>query len=132
MILIVLRFAFKSDTSEQARASVLQTMRRSATVPAVSYSVVGQDLGDPSEGYTHAYSVAVRDTDALRQYMYDPVHVNGDHEVLPALSRLTAILLSDDMDPELGQVTTAMHLQKIADLPWWGELLESIPNFQVA
>jgi Stress responsive A/B Barrel Domain len=132
MIVIVLRFTFKTDTSEQARASVLATMRRSSTVDGVSFSTVGQDLGDPAEGYTHAYCVAVRDVDALQQYIYDPVHVNGDREVLPALARLSAILLSDDMDPELGKKTMDMRLQKIATYPWWGQLLEAIPNLQIA
>jgi hypothetical protein len=132
MIVIVLRFTFKSNIDEQARASVLATMRRSSTVGGVSFSTVGQDLGDPADGYTHAYCVATQDIDCLRRYMYDPEHVNGDHEVLPALARLSAILLSDDMDSELGKKTMDMHLEKIANYPWWGQLLETIPNPQIA
>jgi hypothetical protein len=33
-------------------------MRRAASVESVSFSSVGQDLGDPTDGFTHAYLAA--------------------------------------------------------------------------
>ena len=126
MIMNILRFSFKEETSDEQRAEVLAAMRRTATVEAASFSAVGQDLGDPAEGYTHAYCVGIEDLGALERYMYDPVHLSGDFGILPHLARLSAVRLSDDMDPELGGKIMAMHLKKVATYPEWGRLLDSV------
>ena len=41
------------------------------------------------------------DLAALERYLYDPVHLDGDFGILPHLAKLSAVHLSDDMDPEL-------------------------------
>ncbi|MCO6008372.1 Dabb family protein [Actinoallomurus purpureus] len=128
MIVNILRFSFKDETTEEQRAEVLAAMRRTATVDAASFSTVGQDLGDPAEGYTHAYCVGVKDLAALERYMYDPVHLEGDFGILPHLARLSAVRLSDDMNIELGGEIMQMHLKKVATYPQWGRLLDAIPD----
>ncbi|MEV5711685.1 Dabb family protein [Actinoallomurus sp. NPDC052274] len=132
MLVNLLRFAFRDGTTDEERAEVLAAMRRTATVESVSFSTVGQDLGDPAEGYTHVYCAAVEDLAALERYMYDPVHLEGDHLIIPRLARLSAVRFSDDPDPELAAKIVAMHLKKVATYPEWGELLNAIPDVQVA
>ncbi|MEU5023449.1 Dabb family protein [Streptomyces milbemycinicus] len=132
MIVNILRFSFKDGTTDEKKAEVLGAMRRTAAVESASFATVGQDLGDPAEGYTHAYCVGIEDLPALERYMYDPVHLEGDFEILPHLARLSAVRLSDDMDPELGARVTEIFLAKLAKYPEWGELLNSIPDSRIS
>lgn len=128
MIIVVQPFSFKADTTDDEKATVLTAMRRTSTVESVSFSAVGQYLGDPADGYTHAYFVAIEDLAALERYFYDPVHLDGDWEILPRLARLGHVRLSDDTDPELRDKITAMFLKKVSIYPDWGRLLETIPG----
>jgi Stress responsive A/B Barrel Domain len=128
MIVNILRFSFKDGTTKSTKAEVLAAMGRTATVDSTSFSTVGRDLGDPAEGYTHAYCVGVEDLTALERYMYDPVHLAGDFEILPHLARLSAVRLSDDPDPRLAEKVMAIAQKKVATYPEWGRLLDAIPN----
>lgn len=132
MIVNVQRFAFKDETTEEERAEVLAAMRRTAGAESVAYATVGRDLGDPAEGYTHAYLAAVEDVAALDRYMYDPAHLEGDFVILPRLSRLFAVRFSDDPDPELTERIREIYLGKIAAYPEWEDLLNAIPDVKVA
>jgi hypothetical protein len=128
VIVNILRFSFRAETTGEQKAATLAAMRRTASVESVSFSSVGQDLGDPADGFTHAYLAAVADLDALRRYFYDPVHLEGDHEILPALARLSAVRLSDDPDPDLNAKIGALFQEKVATYPEWGRLLAAIPD----
>lgn len=132
MIVNILRFRFKTETTDEQKAEVLATMRRTATIDSTSFSTVGQDLGDPAEGYTHAYCVGIEDLAALERYMHDQVHLDNDFTILPHLARLSAVRLSDDMDPELNGKIEAMHRTRVAKHPEWARLLETIPDLHVA
>jgi Stress responsive A/B Barrel Domain len=114
VIVNLLRFGFKDGTTEEEKAEVLAAMRRTAGVDSVSFSVVGQDLGDPAEGYTHAYCVGIEDLSALERYLYDQVHLDGDFVIIPRLTRLSAVRLTDDADPELGGKIATMHLKSLS------------------
>jgi hypothetical protein len=128
VIVNILRFSFKDGTTEETKAEVLATMRRTATVDSVSFSAVGRDLGLPDEGYTHTYCAGVEDLAALELYMYDPVHLAGDSVIIPHLAKLSAVRLSDDLDPGVSEKVMAMHLKKVATYPEWGRLLDTIPS----
>jgi hypothetical protein len=126
MIINLLRFSFKSGVSEADRAEVLAAMRRTASVESVAFSTVGQDLGDPAEGYTHAYLTAIPDLDALERYMHDPVHLRGDEFILGRLAKLSAVRLSDDPDPELSRAVYARHNRKVEMYPDWGREVDAL------
>ncbi|MEU4892880.1 Dabb family protein [Streptomyces sp. NPDC044780] len=126
MLVNVLRFSFKDGTTEEDKAKVLAAMRRTATLESTSFSTVGQFLGDPAEGFTHAYCAGVTDLAALDRYLHDPAHIAGDDEILPHLAKLSAFQLSDDMDPALGEKVMGMHLKKVAMYPEWGQALDAI------
>ncbi|MFD3927956.1 Dabb family protein [Streptomyces sp. NPDC058614] len=128
MIVNILRFSFKDGTTEEEKAEVLAAMRRTSTVESASFGVVGQDLGDPASGYTHTYCVGVEDLAALERYLHDQVHLDGDRLVIPRIAKLSAVRLSDDPDPGLGEKIMAMHLAKVAKYPEWGQALETIPE----
>ncbi|WP_067669108.1 Dabb family protein [Nocardia miyunensis] len=133
MIVHLLRFGFRDETSEKQKAQVLALMRRTAAVDSVSFSAVGQHLGDPVEGYTHGYCVGIADLPALERYMYDPIHLAGDPDIIPHLSRLAVgPTVSDDLDPELGTKIMALNDRKLADYPEWAQLMKTIPDFRIA
>lgn len=131
MIVSTLRFSFRDGTTEE-KAEVLAAMRRTSTVESAAFGVVGQDLGDPADGFTHTYCAGVADLAALERYLHDPVHLKGDSTVLPRLARLSAVRFSDDMDPGLGEKIMVLHLKKVAQYPEWGRLLDSIPDVHIS
>lgn len=126
MIINLLRFSFKPGVSEADRAEVLAAMRRTASVESVAFSTVGQDLGDPAQGFTHAYLAAIPDLDALERYMHDPVHLKGDEFILGRLAKLSAVRLSDDPDPELSRAIYARHHRKVGMYPDWGREVDEL------
>ncbi|WP_263166195.1 Dabb family protein [Streptomyces sp. SCSIO ZS0520] len=126
MIVNLQRFSFKPGVSEEEKAEVLAAMRRTGSVESVAYSAVGQDLGDPADGFTHAYLAAVPDLDALERYMHDPVHLAGDEVILPRLARQSAVRLADDPDPELRQAVFAIYDRKVRKYPAWGRQVEAL------
>ncbi|WUT01088.1 Dabb family protein [Streptomyces sp. NBC_00708] len=132
MIVNTLRFSFREGTTQEEREEVLAAMRRTSTVESAAFGVVGQDLGDPSDGFTHAYCAGVADLAALERYLHDPVHLEGDSVILPRLARLSAVRFSDDMDPGLSEKIMALHMEKVAQYPEWGRLLHSIPDVRVS
>lgn len=132
MIVNLLRFAFKDGTTEEQKEEVLAAMRRTASVESVAFATVGRDLGDPAEGYTHAYCVGIDGLEALERYMHDPVHLSGDEVILPRLQRLSAVRFTDDPDPDFGEKVVALHQEKVRTYPEWGEQLTSNPEFRVA
>ncbi|MEC3919570.1 Dabb family protein [Nocardia sp. CDC160] len=129
MIVHVLRFRFRDETTEEQRAEVLAAMRRTASVDSVSFSTIGQSLGDPSQGLTHAFCVGIEDLAALERYLHDPVHLAGDPHIAPHFAKLViGPDLSDDPDPELAAKIQALHLRKVAMYPDWERLMASIPE----
>ncbi|WP_030677637.1 Dabb family protein [Streptomyces cellulosae] len=133
MIVHTLRFAFKDGTTEERKAQVLALMRRTGAVESVSFATVGQNLGDPAEGLTHAYCVGIENLAALERYMHDPVHLAGDPEIIPHLAKISVGPdLSDDMAPELAGEIMALHERKAAMYPEWAAQLEPLLEIQVA
>lgn len=123
MILNVLRLTLKDDTTPEQRDDVLAALRRTASLPWVSFSSVGPAFADPA---SFGYVVAINDLDALENYMHDPVHLSGDDVILPRVERLSAVRFSDDDDPDIGSKVFALHQAKVAKYPEWGRLVESI------
>lgn len=99
-------------------------MRRTASVESAEYGTVGRDLGDPAEGFSHAYCVGVADLDALERYLYDPVHLAGDDDILPYVTRLSAVRFTDDPDPAVGAGMAALVQAKLAAYPEWARQLD--------
>ncbi|WP_063130788.1 Dabb family protein [Nocardia fusca] len=132
MIVNILRFSFKDGVSPAEQAGVLERMRRTASVESVEFGVVGRDIGDPRDGFTHAYSATVADLNALERYLHDPVHLAGDPDILPYFARLSAVRFSDDPDPDLTAKIEELHLQKVRTYPEWGRMLAEVVDGTIA
>lgn len=126
MIIILNRFSFQPGLTEEEKAEVLAAMRSTASVESTVFGTVGQDLGDPAEGFTHAYLAAIPDLDALERYMHDPVHLKGDKYILPRLAKQSAVRMSDNADPELSQKIYESYARKVTKYPAWGREVEAL------
>ncbi|TDO49974.1 stress responsive alpha/beta barrel protein [Kribbella sp. VKM Ac-2527] len=119
MFVNVLRFRFKDGIAVAQQEEVLALMRRTASLDSVAFGVVGQDLGDPADGFTHTYVTAVSDLAALERYMHDPLHLDGDDRMLDYLAKISAVRMSDDLDPDVGKSVYDLHARKAAMYPEW-------------
>jgi hypothetical protein len=127
MIVHVLRFGFKSGTSANDKAKVKAALTRLAAVDPVKFSSIGQDLGDPAEGYEMAYCVAFNELADLKQYMlHEPAHRDADFAILPHLSKIAAVDMSDNPDPTLRDQIGALHQYRVTNDPEFAALLSSI------
>ncbi|PTL79781.1 stress protein [Vitiosangium sp. GDMCC 1.1324] len=131
MIINLLRFSFKEGVTEAEKRRALAAISRTAAVDSVSFSVIGQDLGDPTEGYTHSYCVGIPDLAALDRYLSEPVHREGDFVFAPVVAKLTRVALSDDTDPALSEKLMAIHARKMAADPEWANLLRAVPGMRI-
>ncbi|MGW0180718.1 Dabb family protein [Nocardia sp. NPDC003345] len=131
MIVNLLRFRFKDEVTAEQQDAVLAKMRRTAGVESVVFGSVGRDIGDPRDGFTHAYCAAVADLPALERYLHDPVHLAGDPDILPYFARLSAVRFSDDPDPDLATRITELHLAKVRKYPDWGRMLDEITDHTI-
>ncbi|WP_433599501.1 Dabb family protein [Nocardia sp. CA-135953] len=132
MIVHLLRFGFREETTEAQKAEVLALMKRTASVESVSFATVGQNLGDVSEGLTHAYCVGIEDLDAMERYLHDPVHLAGDPHIVPHFQKIAiGPDVSDEPDPELGDKIMALHNAKVAKYPEWARQMDSIPEVRI-
>jgi hypothetical protein len=126
MIVHVLRFGFKEGTSEEDLAAIEAALARLAASEAVSFSVIGQDLG-PDPEYTFSYCVAFEDLAALERYMlHEPSHRAADFAILPHVAKLAAVDLSDDRDPDLAANIAALHQRRLDTDPEFAALLGSV------
>jgi stress responsive alpha/beta barrel protein len=128
MIINLLRFRFRDDAGEAEKARALAAIARTAAVEAVAFSAIGQDLGDPAEGFTHAYCVGIPDLEALGRYFDAPVHREGDFLFLPLLAKLVRHSLSTDDDPAMAEKIAAVWRQKVANDEAWVGLFRLIPD----
>jgi hypothetical protein len=128
MIISAQRFRFKPDVSDEQKSRAIAAITAVSQVASVSFAVVGQDLGDPADGFTHGYLVAIADLPALERYFDDPVHAAGDRAFLPLVEKLSGTGISDDLDPDLRAKVVALHSQRIARDPEYAELLGAIPE----
>ena len=125
------RFSFKDESTEEQRAEVLSKLRQVASADSVSFGVVGQNLGDPGEDLTHSYIAAFEDLAAFDRYLYEPVHLASDPEVVPHFKKVwIGPEMSDDMDPDLAAKVAALHEAKMAKYPEWGALMATIPEMR--
>ena len=125
------RFSFKDESTDEQRAAVLSTLRDVASTDSVSFGAVGQNLGDAGEELTHAYVAGFEDLAAFERYLYEPVHLAGDPQVVPHFKKVAiGPEMSDDMDPDLAAKIAALHERKMEKYPEWGGLMSTIPELR--
>jgi len=120
MFVNLLRFRFKDGVTAADQAEVLAAMRRTATLESTELGVVGADLGDPADGFTHAYLAVIPDLESFRRYTWDPVHLAGDEFIMDKLEKMSAVRLSDD-EPEVTRAMYAEVQAKQERYPEWSQ-----------
>ncbi|QIS10401.1 Dabb family protein [Nocardia arthritidis] len=129
MIVLIRRFRFRDELTEDEKAETLRLIRRTVTLGSARFGIVGQCLGDRTDGCTHAYSTGFDDLAALETYLYDPVHLAGDPDIVPHYAKLVlGPDVSDDPDPDLAAKIMAIHDRKLAAYPDYAELMAGIPE----
>jgi hypothetical protein len=126
MIVNLLRIRFKDGVSVEEQEEVLAVMRRTAGLEMVAFGAVGKDFGNPADGFTHSYLAAIPDLEALERYMHDPVHLDGDEQILDKLEKMSAVRFSDDPDQGIGKAVYDVAARKIAMYPAWGRRIDEL------
>lgn len=131
MIINMLRFAFRAGIDPKERDRALVAIVQTARLKPVAFSCVGQDLGDPADGFSHAYLVAIPDLAALHRYLSDPLHRQGDFIFLPTLQKLSRAAMSDDGNPDLGARVGELVQQNLGSDAEWRALFAKIPELRL-
>jgi hypothetical protein len=117
MIHHVLRFKWHEGVAQDQIDEALRLLRELAEVDdSIVGSMVGQDIGDPADGYTHGLCYTLRD-DGYRSYMNSPHHRKVDDFVLPLSEKIASYELTDNMDPDMRSKMVAIQSQRNASDP---------------
>lgn len=131
MIVNIIRFAFRDELTETEKQRILAAITRTSKMDCVTFATVGKDMGNPADGYTHAYCAGIADLDALKNYFTDPIHREGDFIFLPAISRLFRFAITDDENPDLLEEITKIYLGVMEKDPEWRNLFSLIPELHL-
>ncbi|MGI5485431.1 Dabb family protein [Microtetraspora malaysiensis] len=123
MIYHQIRIALKPDAPEDQVQHALDLLRMLGDkLDAVEFFTVGRDFGGE---FHYGAMYALKDIDAYRTYMYDPLHLQIDAIGLPLAANMVSLDLTDDPDPEIGDKIAQVHSDRFTDHP---ELLGQIEN----
>jgi Stress responsive A/B Barrel Domain len=128
MIVHILRFTFKDSATEQQKADGLDALERFSEMDSVAFSVAGQYMGDPADGFTHGLCVGITDIRAFEHYQREPIHRVADFVLHPTIAKVDSFDISNDLDPALGQAITDVITRRLASDPELATLLSKIPD----
>ena len=128
MIISAQRFSFKPGIGEEDKDRAIAAVAALAGAEPVAFAFVGQDLGDPADGFTHGFSIGLADLDALQRYFDDPLHAAADRVLLPLLQKTVGSGVSNDDDPELRKKIVELHQRRVQRDPEYLALLNAIPE----
>lgn len=127
MIYHINRFALKPDAPQDQLDVAMQYLRRiGEELEVVEFYCVGQDIGGEF-GVGAMY--ALKDIDAYRTYMYDPIHEATDNAGLPIVSNQVSYDLTDDPDPEIGEKMAQVHRDRFAERPELRDLIRNMGSY---
>jgi hypothetical protein len=127
MIYHINRFAIKKDAPEDQLEVALQYLRRIGEELAVVESYcVGRDFGGEF-GVGAMY--VLKDIDAYRTYMFDPIHEETDQAGLPIVSNQVSYDLTDDPDPQIGEQMAQVHRDRFAERPHLRDLIQDMGSY---
>lgn len=124
MIYHINRFAIKQDAPRDQVEAAMQYLRRvGEELDVVESYCVGRDIGGEF-GVGAMY--ALKDIDAYRIYMFDPIHEATDNAGLPIVANQVSYDLTDDPDPQLGEKMAQVHRDRFAERPHLRELIQNM------
>jgi hypothetical protein len=89
--------------------------------------MVGRDFGGE---FQYGALYALKDIDAYRTYMYDPLHREIDAIGLPLVANMISMDLTDDDDPEIGDKIAKVHSDRFKDHPELLGLVEELGSYE--
>jgi hypothetical protein len=132
VIVHVLRFSFKPEATAENIYDSLESLRRMAEMKTVSFSIVGDYLGKPDDGFSHSVAFGIADLETFERYMYEPVHRQADSIIHPHVSQFDVFDISDDHDPDLEAKIAAIHQRRFNSDPALAELIDAIPESNIS
>ena len=128
MIYHINRFAIKPDAPADQVELAMQYLRRvGEELDVVQSYVVGQDLGGE---YGVGAMYVLKDIDAYRTYMYDPIHEQTDNAGLPIVSNQESYDITDDPDPAIGEKMAQVHRDRFAERPHLRQLIQDMGGYR--
>ncbi|KAB8194850.1 Dabb family protein [Nonomuraea phyllanthi] len=128
MIYHQIRIALKPDAPDDKVQEALGLLRTLGDeLDVVEFFVVGRDFGGE---FHYGAMYAVKDIDAYRTYMYDPLHRRIDALGLPLAANMVSLDLTDDPDPGIGDKIAQVHSDRFADHPEIFSLIENIDSYE--
>ncbi|MGW3352427.1 Dabb family protein [Nonomuraea rubra] len=128
MIYHQVRLAMKPDAPEDQVQHALDLMRTlGEKLDVVEFFMVGRDFGGE---FHYGAMYALKDIDAFRTYMYDPLHRQIDAIGLPLTANMISQDLTDDPDPDIGAKIAQVHTDRFSDHPELLGLVESLDAYE--
>ncbi|MFC5753654.1 Dabb family protein [Actinomadura rugatobispora] len=128
MIYHQVRIAMKPDAPEDKVRHALDLMRRLGDeLDAVEFFMVGRDFGGE---FQYGAMYALKDVDAYRTYMYDPLHREIDAIGLPLVANMISMDLTDDEDPGIGDKIAQVHGDRFKDHPELQDLVDDLGSYE--
>jgi hypothetical protein len=123
-----IRIAVKPDAPEDQVQHALDQMRKLGDkLDVVEYFLVGRDVGGE---FDYGAMYALKDIDAYRTYMYDPLHREIDALGLPLAANMISMDLTDDEDPAIGDKIAEVHRDRFRDHPELLGLIEDLGSYE--
>ncbi|MGP3933202.1 MULTISPECIES: Dabb family protein [unclassified Nonomuraea] len=128
MIYHQVRMAMKPDAPADQVRHALDLMRElGEKLDAVEFHLVGCDFGGE---FDYGALYALKDIDAYRTYMYDPLHRRIDALGLPLVADMVSSDLTDDPDPDIGAKIAQVHADRFSDHPELRHLVENLGSYE--
>ncbi|MEW2354100.1 Dabb family protein [Spirillospora sp. NPDC029432] len=128
MIYHQIRIAVKPDAPEDQVQHALDLMRKLGDkLDVVEFFTVGRDFGGE---FQYGALYALKDIDAYRTYMYDPLHREIDAAGLPLVTNMVSGDLTDDADPGIGDKIAKVHSDRFKDHPELLGLVEGLDSYE--
>ena len=128
MIYHQIRMSLKPDAPQDRVQYALDLLRELGDkLDVVDFHLVGRDFGGEFE-YGAVY--ALKDVDAYRVYMYDPLHRRIDEIGLPLVANMASFDITDDPDPEIGARIAQVHADRFRDHPELAGLVEDLGSYE--
>lgn len=121
MIYHINRFALRDDAPKDQVALANDYLHRIGNeLDVVEFFCVGPDLGGE---FDLGAMYALKDIDAYRTYMFDPIHEQTDNAGLPVVANQVSYDITDDGDPDIGEKMAQVHRDRFAERPHLRELI---------
>jgi hypothetical protein len=115
MIYHCVRFALNPGLAADEAAQVFTILQRLEELDSVQSVVLGQDLGDPSDGFTDTVLVLIPTVKDYAAYQRAPLHAEMMAYTIPRCARMMVCDFSDDRDPHLRETLAQLAAVGLTD-----------------